>query len=193
MPDQTKIVAGRDYLVYAKAFHATNTLPLDATLWGVAWGTPAGQSGAWVEKGYTVGGLRFSFGVTRTDIRVDQELDPVLRIATGRDLRLTTNLAEITPANLADASGMGAVTAGGGFVDFDIGSAVSEQYKSVGFDIRTPGDGLAFRVIGYRTLTIGNPEVAITPEAPAQIAFDVAPLPDTSAVPTRIIKIHDVG
>src|SRR5688572_11303320 len=108
--DQTKILSGRDFKMYTVAWHASVTVPLNTVLYGTTWGTPAGQTGVWVESGYTEGGLTFSAEITRGEIRVDQELDPVLRPATGRNLTMSTQLAEFTNANIKDSTGQGTLT-----------------------------------------------------------------------------------
>src|SRR5688572_19649017 len=99
------VMGGRDYKVFSKTWHATNVLPLDTVAYGTAWGTPAGQTGAYVESGYVDGGLHFSSGVDWNEIPVDQELEPVLYLAAGRDTRMSTNLAEFTAANIKDGTG----------------------------------------------------------------------------------------
>ena len=77
------LLASRDLKFFYKTYHSTNRLPADTVAWGTAWGTPSGQTGVWVDGGYTQGGLGFAAEIGRSDIRMDQSIDPVLRPATG--------------------------------------------------------------------------------------------------------------
>lgn len=196
--DQTKILSGRNFKVYTVDWSSTNTKPANTVLYGTAWGTPAGQTNPWVESGYTDGGLTFSAEITRGEIRVDQELDPVLRPATGRDMRMSSTLAEFTVPNIESATGQGtitttaATTAARGNTDLDISGTISDNYLSVGFDISHPGDSEAFRVFGWKGLPSAGFTGTVNPEDKATIAFEMTLLPDTTASPSRIMKISDI-
>lgn len=196
--NQENILASRDYKVYTVDWDATNVLPANTVNYGTTWGTPSGQSDPWVESGYVDGGLHFTSSVERSEIRVDQELDPVLRPATGRDVRMSTNLAEFTPANIQDATGQGALTtvAPGsgtkGYTDWDLNSSIAENYISVGFDIQHNGDGQEVRVVGWKGQVLGSPTFDFTADNKAIIPLEVQLLPDTSATPARIAKIRDL-
>lgn len=193
MANAAAVVAGRDFLVYSAAFAASpgNAMPADTVLWG---STPAG----WTQAGYTVNGLNVSLNIPRQDIRVDQELDPVLRVATGRDIRLATDLAEVTAANLKLSTGTGTITTVNpisgtrGHDQLDLTSAVTEAYNAVLLDIRTPGDGESFRILAYKTLQVGNVQVTFRDTQAAVSHFEAAVLPDPTASPTRIMAIRDV-
>jgi hypothetical protein len=196
--DANAVLSGRDFKVFIVDWHTTTTLPANTVLYGTDWGTPAGQTGAWREVGYTDGGLNFSIEITRGEIRVDQSLDPLLRPATGRNMTLTTNMAEFTAANIEDAAGQGSITtvaattAVRGYNDLDIGPDISDNYKSVGYDIEHPGDSEAFRIVGWKCLPSGGISGTITPEDNAVIQLAVQCLPDTSTTPDRILKIRDI-
>lgn len=198
MADQTKILSGRNFKVYTATWNSTVTVPPDTIAYGTAWGTPAGMTGAWAEAGYTDGGLTFAAEVTRGEIRVDQELDPVLRPATGRNLSMSTTLSEFTNANIKASTGQGTITTVAaisgtrGHEDLDISSTILDLYLAVGFDIQHPGDLEAFRVFGWKTLPGGGFSGTVTPEDKATIAFAASLLPDTSTSPARIMKIRDV-
>jgi hypothetical protein len=302
MPDATKTLATRDFKVFAAPYASTNAFPPQSP-WGTAWPAP------YVDKGYTVGNIRFTVGFTRTDIRVDQLIDPVARIAAGRTITLATGLAEITAANLRDATGNGAVTsfvaattqitapvaapgvataATGGSVaagtyvvgfawvnaqgettlsptativvpvgtatntitvtvpalpagataaavyvsqaggttltrqgqtatttyvqtapptttgvsantsnltgtrsydDIDFSGVISDNYFTMGYDVRQLNQE-SMRVVAWRGLPTGTPAIAVAPNAPSSIAFDVSALPDDSVQPARILKIR---
>lgn len=197
MPDATKVLATRDFLVYTVPWDTTNIIPADTVLWGTAWGTPAGQSDPYVNVGYTIGGLNFSIEINRAEIRVDQELDPILRPATGRNMVLSGDLAEFTAANIKDAAGQGAITSVApgvgtrGHDDLDISSTIEDNYLTIGFDIKHQDDE-AFRIIAWKTLPSGAVNGQIRPTDAATIALSGQCFPDTSTSPARIIKMRDV-
>lgn len=72
-----------------------------------------------------------------------------------------------------------------------IGSAIVDQEYSWGFDILQP-NGEPFRVMIYRGIASGSPNLAFTAEDAAVIELEVTALPDTNASPTRIAKVMDV-
>lgn len=198
MADQTRVVASRDTKVYYVNWSANSTIPADTVDWGTTWGTPTPQSSAWIDAGYTSGGLHFSTELTRADIRVDQELDPVLRPATARQTRMTTNLAEFTVGNIKVGTGQGVTNTvaanvnARGHDDWDLNSNIANQYLSVGFDVKAPGDNEALRFVGWKCQVLGSPTFNLTGEAALLIPFEMALLPDTSSSPARIAKIRDV-
>lgn len=196
--DQSKVLATRDYKVYTVPWDASNDIPADTVLYGSAWSTPVGQSAPYVESGYVDGGLHFTSSVERSEIRVDQELDPVLRPATGRDVRMSTNLAEFGPSNILNATGQGALTtvaatsAVRGHSDWDLTSSIAENYLTVGFDLQHNGDDEAVRVIGWKGQVLGSPTFDFTADNKVVIPLEVQLLPDTSDSPARIAKIRDI-
>jgi hypothetical protein len=196
--DSSQVIATRDYLVYYVAYSSTNSLPVDTVLWNTTWGTPPGQSSPWINPGYTNGGLHFSTEVARTDIRVDQELDPVLRPATSRTASMNANLSQFTPALAAVATGQGSVTsvapttAARGHDDFILASTVADLFYSVGFDIRAQ-DQEAIRFVGWKGQTTGTPTFDISPEAALLVPLNLTLFPDTSTSPARIATIRDIS
>lgn len=195
MADGTKVLATRNMLVYYVVASNNNTLPLNTVIWGVTWGTPTPQTLPWIQAGYTSGGVHFATEVTRGEIRVDQELDPVLRPATARTANMNTNLAEFTMANLATATGQGTVTttaattAARGQDEWAMGSTVDDTFYSMGFDLRHQ-DNEAIRVVGWRWQPTGSPTFDFTPEAPALIPLNGTLLPEATS--GRVATIRDV-
>jgi hypothetical protein len=198
MANAAAVIAGRDYKVYQVPYSSTNLIPVDTVAYGTAWATPPGQSLPWVESGYVTGGLHFSIGQDFSEIRVDQEVDPILYVPNGRDLRMSTTIAEITAANIKATTGTGTITtvaaASGtrGHDDLDITGTIVLAFTSVGFDIKAPGDGEAFRIVGWKCLPTGAPSIDIVTTDAAGIAFEARCLPDTSVTPARVMKIRDV-
>lgn len=197
MADANAVISGRNFKVYSTPHDADNDLPANTVDWGAAWGTPSGQAAAWVDRGYTIGGLTFNANLERGEIRVDQEFDPVVRPVTARNITLSTNLAEITADNFNLASGMGAVTttaAGSGTRgqdNLEIGSTIADQLNSWGFDIQQPNNE-AFRIVVWKGVASGSPSPSFVPEDAAQIALEVTALPDTDTDPTRIATVRDI-
>lgn len=191
MADANAVISGRNFLVYSTPHDDANKLPADTVPYGDPWGTPSPQIAAWVNRGYTSGGLTFSMNITRGEIRVDQEFDPVVRPITGRTITLGTSFAEMTPANIQLASGMGTLdTSDPHHVDLDIGATITEIENSWGFDIRQP-DTFPFRIAAWRAVATGTPAPRFTPDAAALIDLQVSALVDTSTTPSRVLKIRD--
>lgn len=199
MANQAAIISGRNFLVYTVPWNATVTVPLDTVSYGTPWGTPAGQTGAWVDSGYTDSGVQVSIAVDRGEIRVDQELDPVLRPATGRTTQFSTTLAEFTAANLKNAAGQGTITtvaaASGtrGHDDLDVSSTIADNYIAAGMDFLHPGDNQAFRVFAWKCLPQGGVQATFNPQDKATVPFALNVFPDTSTNPARIVKFRDVS
>lgn len=198
MANALAVVAGRNYLAYAVAATALSTIPADTVAYGATWGTPSPQTLPWVDLGYTDGGLHVTIGQTFNPINVDQEVDPVLYVPAGRDLRMSTTLAEMTPANIQKSTGSGAITTLAaisgtrGHTDLDVNGTIVLTFLSVGFDIQAPGDNEAFRFVGWRTIPAGAPALNFVVNSPASIAFEARCLPDTSTSPARVMKVRDV-
>lgn len=72
-----------------------------------------------------------------------------------------------------------------------IGSGITDQEYSWGFDIKQP-NGEPFRVVIYRGIASGSPNLAFSAEDAAVIELEVTALPDTNTTPTRIAKVMDV-
>lgn len=186
------VLYGRDFKVFTATYAASNALPANTVLYGTDWGAP------WSEVGYTDGGLNFGIEITRGEIRVDQSLDPIARPATGRNMTLTTNMAEFTAANIRSAAGQGTVTtvaattAARGYNQLDIDPTIADNYISVGYDIEHPGDSEAFRIVGWRCIPSGGISGTISAEDNAVINFANQCFPDTDATPDRILTIRDI-
>jgi hypothetical protein len=141
--------------------------------------------------------LHFSTDITRTDVTVDQSLDPVLRPATARSATMSFSLAEMSPAKIQLASGQGTLTTAAptptvkGHTDLDIGSTISDVFVSIGFDIQSQ-DLEPLRFIGYRCQMSGSMTLDFTVDAKAMVPVEATLLPDTSVTPARVAKIRDV-
>lgn len=188
--DAEAVISGRNYLVYSKTYNTTNAMPADTVDYGDAWT-------GYTDRGYTIGGLTFSMNITRGEIRVDQEFDPIVRPITGRAVTLGTQLAEMTAANLQLASGLGSVTTTApssgvrGHDDLEINSNVTDTTNSWGFDILQP-NGEAFRILIYKGLATGTPAPSFTPDNAATTALEITGLVDSSTDPARIGLVRDV-
>ena len=196
--NQAEVISGRDFIVYTTPWNVNVIAPLDTVLYGTEWGTPIGMTAPWTQAGYTDGGVTVGIEVTRGEIRVDQELEPILRPATGRNTTFGTTLAQFTPANMKNAAGQGTITtvapASGtrGHVDLDISSTIADNYIAAGLDFLHPGDSQPFRVFVWKALVQGNVSAVFNPTDKAVIPFSLNAFPDTSVVPARIMKFRDV-
>lgn len=88
-------------------------------------------SAAWVGLGYTKEGNKFSYQLNVAPVEVAEELDPIRYAPTGRTIKVSFALAEITATNLKRALNGGTITSGSGFVLFDppaFGTEVRSMY-----------------------------------------------------------------
>jgi hypothetical protein len=193
--DSTKVLAGRDFKCYTATYSSTNALPADTVNPGVDWSAP------WVDKGLVDGGLRMQFQIDWVDIRVDQLLDPVLKLPNGRTLTMAANLAQFTAKNVQEAMGLpssalGTVAAGSGTRGHDEltidGSIPSPNYLSVGFEVTHPGDSQSIRMAAWRTMVSGSPSVEMAAGKLVPVALSLTALPDTSTNPARIAVLRDI-
>lgn len=188
-------------LLYSTPHDADNAFPAATVDYGTAWGTPAGppaQPAAWEERGYTQDGINLNMTVDRDEIGADQVLDPLFRPITGRDVMISTNLIEMTAANLNLGLGQGTVTTTApgvgtrGYDEFDLTATVSDQYNSWGIDAEQPADGEPFRAIIWKGLASGGVDTSFgNRSTAAQIGIEMTALPDDSVSPTRIMTIRD--
>lgn len=190
MASATNVQQSRDFIMYEEPYSSGNSMPSDSA-WGTAWG------GSWVDVGYTDGGLRFNVSTTFDDVKVDQSIDPVLVVPTGRDIRLSGNMAEFTTANMKIATGQGtssttAATSGiRGHTDLAFDATIALTYLTVGFDVHASGDGESFRPVAWRSQARGNPQVQFSNSAKATIPFEVEAFPDPNNS-NRILTLRKV-
>jgi hypothetical protein len=85
--------------------------------------TPAGL---WYHVGYTDGGVTVEYATEEAEIEVDQELDPVKIIETGRSLTVAATLAQINGRLLQEAFAGGNLTA----VDPDGVPGTGDEYEA---------------------------------------------------------------
>ena len=192
-----KVLATRDIIFYFKDYHSSNRSPATTVVWGDPWGTPAGQTGAYTDGGYTQGGLGFSAEISRVDIRMDQALDPVLRPATNRTVNMTANLGEFDLDSLVTATGQGTVdtvipaTPTPGYDRWQMGLTVADNFYTIGFDINHPGDDQPVRIFGWYAQPQGAESWNFSPEAAALTPFNVTLFPDPSNG-NRVATIYDL-
>ena len=184
---QTRNIAAR-----LAAYASTNEIPANTVVWDGVWG------GSWTDAGYTSGGLHFSTEVPRAGIEVDQELDPIFLVATGRTATMNTNLSEFDVDSIVIGTGQGSVTtlaattSARGYDEWAMGSTVSDTGYAIGFDI-DGRDGEPIRFIGWN----GFPNAGMTLDfvkdsttgALIPLSFQLTP---DSANSNRIATIRDV-
>ncbi len=198
--DSSKVLFSRDYKFYTVNFSVNTALPnTNSVPWGNAWGNAGNMTSPWVETGYLSGGMDFTSEVSRTEIRVDQELEPIFRPATGRDTRIRTGLAEFDPSNILNATGQGTVntvasnTGVRGYKDWDMTSQINARYLAAGADILHPGDSEAVRILVYKGQVLGSFSLPVRPADLVVTPLELAALPDTTTTPAQIAKIRDVS
>jgi len=150
MPSVTNLIQGPGKL-YLAAFGATEPADIDV-------GTVPDVD--WTDVGYTKDGVELAIEQEYSELEVDQLVDVPGRRLILRDLKVTTNLAEATLANLKLAMGGGTEDTGVGFESFEPLTPSGEpSYIALIIDGLAP-NGLVRRVIIRKSLQIGSIEFA---------------------------------
>jgi hypothetical protein len=185
------VLQSRDILAYIAAYSSANAMPADS-----AYGTAPG--GTYRDIGYTDGGLGFNVGMQFTDVPVDQSIDPVAVIATGRDVHLTAQMAEFTAQNLKDATSQGSLTtvaaASGvrGHQSFTLDNTVGVNYLTVLFDVKMAlGDQESIRFAGWRGQVRSAVQATMSSAAKVVLPLDVQLFPDPNNS-NRVLEIRDI-
>lgn len=181
------IVAGRNSIVYRKAYSSSNDFPTLAA-YGTAWT-------GYTDVGGTQEGTEIEVTTETSDIFIDQSLDPVLTIFASRDSRLRTNLAEFTTANLLAATGQGSIDtlaagAARGHSTWILDDTLTFTYYTWGVEAENPGDDEAIQWLVYRALAAGSITSRIgVADDNAKIPIEVRAL---AGHPDGILAIRDV-
>jgi len=188
-----KVEQTRDLAARIAPYATGNALPANTVAWDGTWG------GSWVDAGYTSGGLHVTAEVGRSPVEVDQELDPILLVATSRTTTMVTNLSEFDVDNIVTATGQGSVTstaattAARGYEEYIIGSTVSENATAIGFDVKGR-DGEPIRMAGWRGIATGGFALDFMKDSSTGVLIPVSmqltPDPNNS---NRILTIRDVS
>lgn len=172
--------------LYSGAFGATE--PTDPNV------TTAPSAGIWGDVGGTQDGVTLEITQEYFELEVDQVVDVPGRRLSKRDVRVVTNLAEPTLANLSLALNGGTVTASASYTTYDPANdnaATQPTYKALLFDGWAPGasaGGWNRRVVVRKVLSIEGTEPKYEKEG--QTVFSVtfaAHYVSSSIRPFRVI------
>lgn len=185
------VLQSRDMIPYVAPYSSSNAMPPDSA-WGTFWGSP------FRDMGGTDGGLGFSVETTFEDVRLDQSIDPVGVIPSGRNVRLSAQLAEMTNINLKDSTGQGTLTetpasAGvRGHSDLAFDTTVNVIYKTVGFDVKhSLGDLEPWRFMAWRAQVRSAISGTVSATSKLILPFEVQAFPDPNNG-NRILTIRKV-
>lgn len=186
-----QILQSRDILAYIATYSAANAMPADS-----AWGTAPG--GTYRDIGYTDGGLGFNVETTFEDVRVDQSIDSVGVIGTGRNVRLTAAMAEFTMQNLKDATSQGTLTTVNatsgvrGHTDLAFDNTVSVNYLTVLFDVKHAlGDAESMRFALWRGQVRSAVAATMSSANKVVLPFEVQAFPDPNNA-NRVMTVRDI-
>lgn len=191
--DKDNVLQGRGIDIYQEPYVGSAALPANTVSADTDWTAP------WAKKGWTDGGVGFSTQQQFAGVSVDQEPDPLYFIGGVREVRITANLAELSPANIKLAAGMGAVTVtpatttvlGQEELVVGAGAAVPE-INTWGLNIKQPVSGLPFRVLIPQGQSTGNLSSTVSPTQKGLAALQVQALPDASFTPARLLVVRKV-
>lgn len=189
--NSAEILQSKDMEVWLAPYSASLTFPTDS-----AHGTAPG--GTWRNPGSTDGGLGFNVETTFEGVTVDQSIDEVGVIATGRNIRLSAQLAQWTMQNLKDATSQGTLTtvpaASGvrGHVSLNFDNTIGVNRMAVYFDVKHAlGDQEPMRFFGpygqVRSAIAGT----ISAASKLVLPVDVQLFPDPNNS-NRVLEVRDV-
>lgn len=193
--DATKVVYGISR-VFREEYDPTGALTVPDPNTN-EFGAPGGT---WVELGLTQDYLTFRANTDYAEIPADQYPDPVARVLESRDVGLSGNLIEITPANMSYALGFGIVASqaavGGaspakGHDRFTLTDEVTEELAAILVDFQNPGNGEFGRVFLPKARPSASVETTFGNRTEAtQIPFDYAALPHDGMTPTTVMDMY---
>jgi hypothetical protein len=184
---QDSIIATRAFKLYYDDYVSSNAMPADTVLYST---DPSG----FTNVGWTVGGLSFGIDQTRNEIRVDQEFFPVANPLADVTITMGAELAEITPANLLSATGLGEIgsVASGvarGHDELVITSDFTETTRTWLARVLMP-DNEAANIALWRGQATASVDMTITPDNPSTIGMEVTGLVDSAGTPTGRIATY---
>lgn len=186
------ILRSRDIIAYLAPYSSTNAMPADS-----AWATSPG--GLWRDVGGTDGGLGFNIGTNYDDVLIDQSVDAVAVIPTGRDIHMTAQLAEFTAQNLKDATSQGSLATVAassgvrGHTSFTMDNTVNVTYLSALFDVKMAlGDQESMRFAGWRGQVRTAVQGTINAGATLVLPVDIQLFPDPNNT-NRVLEVRDIS
>lgn len=170
---------GRDFQFYDAVYASTNAMPADSA-------AQTDPGAPWRLVGYSDGGITFNLGTTYDDVRVDQEIDLVAVIPTGRDFRMGTQMAEFTLTNLQAAVGQGATSTTAassgvrGHTDLTFSNTISVNYRSALAQIKRSlsTDQEDLRIAIWRGQCRAAVSTSFQPGATTIIPYEIQAFPD---------------
>lgn len=189
--NSAQVLQSRDITAYIAAYSSGQTFPTDS-----AWNTS--PAGTWRDVGYTDGGLGFNVENNFEDVLVDQSVDSIGVVATGRNVRLTAQLAEFTMQNLKDATSQGtlsttaATTGVRGHIDLAFDNTIAVNYLGVYFDVKHAlGDLESMRFVGWRGQVRSAISATMSASQKVILPFEVQLFPDPNNS-NRVLTVRDI-
>lgn len=182
----------------ARLFYAPvgETVPSENSVdYGDAWG------GNWVEVGYTNSPVAWNVKRDEYDVKAQQVIGTLKRVATNEEHTLETTLIEVTPAHLQLAIGGTASTtsAGAGQVGKDelvAGGEVLLDERAWGIEgMYVDSNGTAFpvRLFVWKATSVINGNLEFAKESEAGISLQIKALQDVSqSAGQQFVKLQRV-
>lgn len=192
MADSQLLQQGRNFLFYDAAYSSSNAMPaVDA--YGTAWG------GVYRNVGYTDGGINFNIQTDFEDVLVDQQIDAVGVIASGRTITVEAQLAEFTIQNLQAAIGQGSTNTVAaspgvrGYTDLALSNTITVSYRTAGFEVkRDLGDGEAIIGVVWRGQNRSSVQAQFAASQKTIIPYQIQAFPDPNNS-NRVFTLRDVS
>lgn len=156
------VIQSRDLTLYQQTYAEGETFPDDTI-------APGGTISGYTARKATDGGIGFSTEQNNTPVYIDQRPDRLYTISGARTVQFKGQLAELLPANMLIAAGMGDVdtlapsATAYGHEDFIVGPPGDPQYNNVILDVPQPINRLPFRIFGPLVQSEGSLNFTISP------------------------------
>jgi hypothetical protein len=185
-----EVIQTGDIVVWYKTYATGAALPADTVEWGEAWS-------GFTDLGYTDGGVGLNAGAQYGEVRVDQKRDPLFRPFQSRTLEITMQAAQLAPATILPASGMGAVSTlapsatARGHNDWTVGDDSGTPFRSWGYDL-LQFNGEASRIFVFKGQATGNVNPTISRTQKGLVAAQITALLDDTFDPPKALTFREI-
>jgi hypothetical protein len=188
--DANEVIQTGDIVVWYKTYATGADFPADTVTWGEAWA-------GFTDLGYTDGGVGLNAGAQYSEVRVDQKRDPLFRPFQSRTLEITMQAAQLSPATILVASGMGAVSTHApnatarGHNDWTVGDDSGTPYRTWGYDL-LQFNGEAARLLVPKGQATGNVNPTISRTQKGLVTAQITALLDDTFDPSVAMIFREV-
>lgn len=162
------VIQSRDLTLFQKSYADAPDVPEDDDV-VTALATSAATLSGYTKRQATDGGIGFSTQQDRTPVYIDQRADRLYSIEGARTAQITAQLAELTPANMQLATGMGEVStlaassSAYGHERLTVGPPTDPEYNTYLSAAKQPFSRLPFTIFVPCGQSEGTLNLAVSP------------------------------